>query len=120
MLRTDYRRKRAGHLLSKGRYLAAQLLAMLKDDLWLENARVANAAAATIAEAAGERLLYLVEANEIFLRLSAEEAAGLRDKGFDFYDWGPMSEEGGAARLVMSWQHEPADVQPLADAIAGL
>lgn len=117
---TDYRRKRAGHLLSKGRYLAAQILAMLEDDLWLENARTANAAAAMIADVAGDRLLYPVEANEIFLRLSAEEAAGLRDKGFDFYDWGPSSEEGGAARLVTSWQHEAADVQPLADAIAGL
>ena len=39
------RRKRAGHLLSKGRYLAAQLLAMLDGDLWLDNARAANAAA---------------------------------------------------------------------------
>ena len=47
------RRKRAGHLLSKGRYLAAQILAMLEDDLWLDNARAANAAAPTLAEAAG-------------------------------------------------------------------
>ena len=44
------RRKRAGHLLSKGRYLAAQILAMLEDDLWLDNARAANAAAQTLAE----------------------------------------------------------------------
>ncbi|WP_420606804.1 threonine aldolase family protein [Novosphingopyxis sp.] len=117
---TDYRRKRAGHLLSKGRYLAAQILAMLEDDLWLENARTANAAAAMLGAAAGGRLLYPVEANEIFLKLSAEEAAGLRNRGFDFYDWGPFSEEGGAARLVTSWQHEAADVQPLADAIAAL
>ena len=112
---SEYRRKRAGHLLSKGRYLAAQLLAMLEGDLWLENARTANAAAALIAEAAGERLLYPVEANEVFLRLTADEAAGLRDKGFDFYDWGT-----GAARLVTSWQHEEADVRPLADAIGAL
>ncbi|MBN9577008.1 MAG: hypothetical protein J0H26_01460, partial [Alphaproteobacteria bacterium] len=41
---TRYNRKRAGHLQSKGRYLAAQLLAMLKGDLWLDNARRANAA----------------------------------------------------------------------------
>ena len=43
------RRKRAGHLLSKGRYLAAQLLALLDGDLWLENARAANAAAQSLA-----------------------------------------------------------------------
>src|SRR5205085_5566693 len=59
------RRKRAGHLLSKGRYLAAQILAMLEDGLWLENARAANAAAQALANAAPGRLLYAVEANEV-------------------------------------------------------
>ena len=72
------RRKRAGHLLSKGRFLAAQILAMLEDDLWLDNARAANAAAQTLARAAPARLVYPVEANEIFLKVSADEAARLR------------------------------------------
>jgi threonine aldolase len=49
---TLYRRKRAGLLFSKGRYLAAQVLAMLEDDLWLANARAANARAAELATAA--------------------------------------------------------------------
>lgn len=109
------RRKRAGHLLSKGRYVAAQLHAMLADDLWLHHARIANAAAQKIAGAAQGRLLYPVEANEVFLRLSAEEAASLRAQGYDFYDWGT-----GAARLVTSWHHHAADVAPLCDAIAAL
>ncbi|MDX3908285.1 MAG: beta-eliminating lyase-related protein [Sphingobium sp.] len=109
------RRKRAGHLLSKGRYLAAQLLAILEGDLWLDNARAANAAAAIIAMAAGARCLHPVEANEIFLSVTAEEAASLRAQGFDFYDWGT-----GAARFVTSWHHDAQDVQPLADAIAAL
>ena len=108
-------RKRSGHLQSKGRFLAAQLLAMLRDDLWLQNGRSANAAAATLAEAAGERLLYPVEANEVFLRVSAAEAARLRAAGFDFYDWGE-----GAARIVTSWQHSVADVTPLAASILAL
>src|SRR5687768_10773003 len=60
---TLYRRKRAGHLLSKGRYLAAQILALLEGDLWLRNARSANEGAARLAEAAGERLVLPVEAN---------------------------------------------------------
>jgi len=60
---TLYRRKRAGLLLSKGRYLAAQLLAMLDGDLWLANARAANAGARLLADAAGDRLVHLVEAN---------------------------------------------------------
>jgi threonine aldolase len=109
------RRKRAGHLLSKGRYLAAQILAMLEDDLWLDNARSANAAAQTLAKAAPHRLVYPVEANEIFLNVAADEAAQLRTKGFDFYDWGP-----GEIRLVTSWDQNPEDVERLAEAIAAL
>ena len=112
---TLYRRKRAGHLLSKGRYLAAQVLAMLEDDVWLRNARAANAAAARVAEAAGERLVLPVEANEVFLNVTAAEAQALRDQGFDFYDWGP-----GEARLVTSWDSDPAHVEALAAAIARL
>lgn len=112
---TLYRRKRAGLLLSKGRYLAAQILAMLHDDLWLANARAANAAAKLLAEAAGERLVYPVEANEVFLRVTPEEAARLRAMGFDFYDWGV-----GEARLVTSWDQSEAAIRPLAEAIAAL
>lgn len=112
---TLQRRKRAGMLLSKGRYLAAQILAMIDDDLWLTNAHAANAAATLLAQAAGDRLIHPVEANEVFLRVTPAEAAGLRAKGFDFYDWGP-----GEARLVTSWNHEADDIRPLADAIAAL
>lgn len=108
-------RKRSGHLLSKGRMMAAQLLAMLEDDIWLDNARAANAAAQALAAAAGERLVYPVEANEIFLRVSAGEAASLRAQGFDFYDWGE-----GEMRLVTSWDQDPAAVEQLAAAIAAL
>jgi threonine aldolase len=109
------RRKRAGHLLSKGRMLAAQILAMLEDDLWLDNARAANAAAQTLAKAAPQRLVYPVEANEVFLNVSAEEAHRLRDLGFDFYDWGP-----GEIRLVTSWDQQGEDVERLAAALAAL
>lgn len=110
-----YRRKRGGHLLSKGRYLAAQILAMLEDDRWLANGRAANAAAKLIADAAPDRLVYPAEANEVFIRLSADEAASLRAKGFDFYDWGI-----GEARLVTSWDQREEQVRPLAEAVAAL
>lgn len=109
------RRKRAGHLLSKGRYLAAQILAMLDNDLWLDHARAANRAAQHLAKAAGDRLVYPVEANEVFLKLGAKEAARLRALGFDFYDWGI-----GKARLVTSWDQRETDVEVLARAIATL
>ena len=110
------RRKRAGHLLSKGRYLAAQLLAMLDGDLWLDNARAANAAAQALAKAVSpQRLAYPVEANELFLKVSDEEAARLRAMGFDFYEWGP-----GEIRFVTSWDQQAASVEKLAAAIASL
>ncbi len=112
---TLYRRKRAGLLLSKGRYLAAQVLALLDGDLWVDLGRSANAGATMLAGAAGERLVHPVDANEVFLRVSPKEAAALRAQGFDFYDWAP-----GEARLVVSWNQERDDIQPLADAIAAL
>lgn len=108
-------KKRGGHLLSKGRFVAAQIRAMLKDDLWLANARAANAGAAKLAAACGGRLIHPVEANELFVRMTAEEAAKLRSAGFDFYDWGE-----GAARLVVSWDQDAEAVAPLAAAIGAL
>ena len=109
------RRKRAGHLLSKGRVLAAQILAMLDGDLWLNNARSANAAAQALAQAAPGRLVYPVEANEIFLNVTTDEASALRAQGFDFYDWGP-----GEIRLVTSWDQHGDPVDRLAAAIRDL
>ncbi len=111
----DVRRKRAGHLLSKGRVLAAQILAMLEDDLWLQNARAANTAAQVLARAAGERLTQPVEANELFLRATDDEQASLRKRGVDFYDWGP-----GQIRLVTSWDSDSESVRRLAGAITAL
>ncbi|PZU11576.1 low specificity L-threonine aldolase [Sphingomonas sp.] len=112
---TKRRRKRAGHLLSKGRYLAAQIHAMLEGDVWLETARSANRAAAMLAGAAGARLLHPVQANEVFLRADAAEAAALRARGFDFYDWAE-----GEIRLVTHWASDPGEVAALAAAIAAL
>jgi threonine aldolase len=111
----EVRRKRAGHLSSKGRMLAAQILAMVDGDLWLENARAANAAAQALARAAPERLLHPVEANEVFLKVTAEESAALHDQGFEFYDW-----RAGEIRLVTSWDQDPVAVDRLASAIAAL
>lgn len=109
------RRKRAGLLLSKGRYLASQILAMLDDHLWLDCGRAANARAATLAQAGADRLIHPVEANEVFLRATPEDAAALRAQGFDFYDWAP-----GEIRLVTAWDSDEAAVAQLAQAIAAL
>ena len=112
---TRERRKRGGHLLSKGRYQAAQLLALLEDDRWLANARAANHGAQQLAAAAGARLLHPVEANEVFAAMTAAEAARLREQGFAFYDWCE-----GEVRFVVSWDQPEAEVSALAAAIAAL
>ncbi len=109
------RRKRAGQLLSKGRYQAAQILALIEDDRWIANGRSANGGAVAIAKAAGTRLVLPVEANEIFLWLSPDEAATLRAKGFEFYDWSE-----GQARIVTSWDQPQHEIEALAAAIAAL
>ena len=109
------RRKRAGHLQSKGRFLAAQLLAMLDGDVWLRNARAANAGATLLGQAAAARLAHPVESNAVFLKVTPAEAESLRGQGFEFYDWTP-----GVVRLVVSWDQGEAAVRPLADAIAAL
>jgi threonine aldolase len=109
------RRKRAGHLLSKGRYLAAQLLALIEDGRWLANARAANAGARAIGEAASDRLLHPVEANEVFAAMTPAEAARLRAQGFDFYDWAA-----GEVRFVVSWDQPEAEIAALSTALSAL
>jgi CheY-like chemotaxis protein len=114
---TRARAKQAGfdaHLVKPVNPL--ELLAMLDGDLWMTNARAANAVAQAIAAAAPERLVYPVEANEVFLKMSGDEAAGLRAQGFDFYDWGE-----GEIRLVAAWDQQGSDaVDRLVKAIAAL
>ncbi len=110
-----FSRKRAGHLQSKGRFLAAQILAMVEGDLWLANARAANAAAQEVAGAARDRLLHPVEANELFIRVSAAERGSLRAQGFGFYDWGS-----DGARLVTAWNSDAGHIAKLARAVAVL
>lgn len=110
-----WRRKRAGHLQSKGRFMAAQVLALLEGDLWLDLARHANAAAGEIAAAAGERLHFPHQSNELFIRLDQTERASLRAQGFAFYDW---DEE--LARIATAWDTKPEDAVKLGKAVASL
>ncbi|MET0341199.1 MAG: low specificity L-threonine aldolase [Polyangiales bacterium] len=109
-----YRRKRAGHLLSKMRYASAQLEAYLADDLWLKNARHANAMAARLAEgltSRGHAPVLPVHANELFVPIPEAEATALRERGFSFYDWPPLGAD--ARRLVTAWDTRAEDVEAL-------
>ena len=114
----ELRRKRAGHLLSKSRYVSAQLLAYLESGAWRRNAERANALARRIGTAAGTRLLHPVEANEVFLELGGAEKMALRAAGFEFYDWG--SPASGTVRLVASWDQDERHVEALCAALAAM
>jgi threonine aldolase len=101
-------RKRAGHLVSKHRYIAAQFEAYLDNDLWLRLASRANALAARIADAAGDWLSAPCQSNQVFIKPGAAILAKLRAAGGEFYDWG--GDGAGEARLVVSWDQGEGDV----------
>jgi len=107
-----YRRKRAGHLFSKMRFLSAQFDAYLKDELWRRNARHANSMAAQLAQGLakiqGVTFEFPVDANELFPRLPVRLIEGLLAEGFLFYRWEP---EGTLVRMVTAFDTDPADVE---------
>ncbi|MFF7469023.1 beta-eliminating lyase-related protein [Streptomyces sp. NPDC008092] len=113
-----FRAKRAGHLASKMRFHAAQFDAYLTDDLWLRNARHANAMAARLQEgfkAIPEiQLLGAAEANILFCRLPQQIIDGLLAEGYAFYHdrWEP-----GVARFVTSFATAPQDIDDLLQAV---
>ena len=111
-----WRRKRAGQMPSKGRFNAAQIIAMVENGAWLRNASAANAGAQVLAAAAMERLLHPVEANEVFVQLAPGEPDRLRAQGFQFYDWGDAGSN--EIRLVLSWDTPAAHTDALARALA--
>jgi len=113
-------RKRAGHLFSKHRYLAAQMVGYLEDGLWLDLARRANATAAALTDvlrAAGAGIVHPVDANMIFARLTPAQAKALRDAGAAFHPSMPDGE--GAYRLVTSWATADREIAAAAAALGG-
>ncbi len=114
----ERRRKRGGHLLCKGRYPAAQLLAYIEGGLWLKLAARANRLAKALGEAAAPHLVLPVETNQVFIKPGVEALAKLRAAGAHFYDWGAPGS--GEARLVVSWNQNKADVGAMCAALASL
>jgi threonine aldolase len=119
------RRKRGGHLLSKHRFLAAQVEAYLADDLWLDLARHANGMADRLVErlgAAGIAPVWPVEANEVFVPLGAEADRRLKAAGASYYPWTSVSLPAGlviapratVVRLVTSFSTTEAEVDRFA------
>jgi len=122
------RRKRGGHLVSKHRFLAAQLDAYLRDDLWLTLARHANAMADLLSmrlAAAGLLPVWPVEANEVFVKLSRDLDRRLRQAGASYHPWTTNSLPVGMSiapddvlvRLVTSFATRAEDVEQFAKII---
>ncbi|WP_417813850.1 threonine aldolase family protein [Thalassospira alkalitolerans] len=117
--KVEQARKRSGHLYSKHRYLASQLLAYIRGDVWLNNARHANGAAKTLCDmlvSHGATLAHNADANELFVKLAPELAQQLRDAGALFYPWPSLGED--IYRFVTAWNTEIAQIGLLNDRIA--
>jgi threonine aldolase len=118
-----YARKQLGQLGSKGRYLAAQFLALYEGDLWRRNAGHANAMARRLADGVrglpDVRITRPVQANAVFALLPPYTVPPLQER-FGFYTW---DERVGEIRWMCSWDTTEADVDELVtavgDAVAG-
>lgn len=106
----DWRVKQAGQLNSKMRLVTAPWVALLSDDLWLANARHANAMAQRLASALaatkGVRLMHKVEANAVFADIPVPIQKALRDKGWLFYTF--LGATG--CRLMCAWDTQAETV----------
>ncbi|MBB4661447.1 threonine aldolase family protein [Conexibacter arvalis] len=112
-----YLRKQSLQLASKGRFLAAQLVALLEDGLWERLAAHANAMARRLADgvrdAPGLELAQAVESNAVFARLPAEAIVELQ-RDWRFYVWDAAA---GEVRWMCSWDTDPDDVDRFAAAV---
>lgn len=113
----EYVRKQSLQLASKMRFLAAQFRALLTDDLWLSNARRANAMAARLAAAvhgvSGVSITHPVQTNVVFATLPPEAIDGLKRR-FAFYVW---DERRAEVRWMCSWDTSEEDVDAFAHAV---
>ncbi|WP_373505970.1 low specificity L-threonine aldolase [Aestuariivirga sp.] len=123
-----YRRMRSGQLVSKSRYLGAQMMAYLEDGLWLDNARRANALATRLSTGLRQfnhiRIPNPVQANEVFAVMPRELYDRLLASGAKFYDWMPdslgdgIAEDEIFARFVLSFATPEAEVDEFLTLIA--
>ena len=104
--------KRAGHLLSKMSFVSAQLYAYLSNEVWLKNAKHANAMGQKLSQGLNIHknieLAYPTDANEIFVKIPKEIIDKLNSEGYTINDdeW-----DGNAVRLVTAWNTNPSDIE---------
>ena len=118
-----HRRKRSGHLLSKGRLFGSQFVGWLKDDHWLDLARHANDKAQQLVKMLHDfpeiRQVWPCNANEVFIIMPKQLAESLRTTGAEFYNWPVTALPSGVtlqetdvfARLVTSFVTSDAHIR---------
>jgi len=115
-----YRVKQAGQLSSKMRFISAPWLGLLENDVWLRNARHANAMAQLLHERIrdlpGVKILFPVEANAVFVELPESVADALRNKGWCFYHFIGA----GGCRFMCAWDTQAETVKAFAVDLAVL
>jgi threonine aldolase len=113
-----WRVKQAGQLASKMRYVSAPWLGLLEGDVWLRNAKHANAMAKRLADQIvsldGVKLMFPVEANAVFAEIAPAAQARLREKGWRFYTFIGA----GGCRFMCAWDTSPDTVDRFAADIA--
>ena len=123
----ELRRKRGAHLFSKHRYLSAQMLAYLTDDLWLRSARAANDNAAYLAQGlreTGVAFAHDPQANMLFPRMSRGLHRRLHAEGAVYHLWdgtleGDDENELLTARLVCDWSIPRGEIDRFLAIVAG-
>lgn len=105
-----YRCKQAGQLASKMRFVSAPWLGLLAEDVWLKNARHANAMAQRLAAGLGDvpgvQVRFPVQANAVFAQWPRAVADDLRQRGWRFHDFIAA----GGSRLMCAWDTPPETV----------
>ncbi|MBT4973965.1 MAG: low specificity L-threonine aldolase [Gammaproteobacteria bacterium] len=111
--------KRSGQLLSKMRFISSQLEAYLTGDVWLRNARHANAMAKILSEGldsfANIKLAYPTQSNEVFVHLPRDVIDYLNSSGYEINE---EELDGKAVRFVTAWNSELKDINDLLDTLA--
>ena len=106
--------KRSGQLLSKMRFVSAQLEAYITDDLWLNNAKHANSMAQILSKALsnidGVKLLYQTQSNEIFGNFSEKIITNLKKNGYSTYQ---DELNNNSIRFVTAWNTTKNDIKKL-------
>jgi threonine aldolase len=110
----DRRQKRAGHLLSKQKFIAAQIIKWIENDKWIKAAVKANNFAKKIENILKNnnkiKVIYPVESNMIFLELPLESELNLKKNNVEFYSW---PSDNNTLRFVISWNFKNQEINVL-------